>query len=508
MESWLQPLLAAAEMRAADSWAISDQGVPSLDLMETAGEALAEEALRRHTQGPARVVCGKGNNGGDGLVAARHLAERGVEVEVVLLWPADELSDDSRANLERLDAGLAREAGEGDLGLAGSGVVIDAIFGTGFEGVPRQPAAAAIEAMNACEAPVVAADIPSGVDASTGEAGGAAVQADATVTFHAAKVGHWVRPGKGLSGDVVVAAIGIPPGAPGEAQAGLIGAAVLSLPRRRGADSTKFTSGQVFVVGGSRGLTGAVVMSASAAIRAGAGYATVAVPADLEAIFEAKLTEVMSRGYAGGEGRLAASDCDAIAEACDGAGAVVLGPGLGRDDDSLELARALAAQVGSPLLLDADGLNAHAGRLADLSARSAPTVLTPHAGELGRLLERPSSEVARHRLACAREAAELAGAVVVLKGDDTIVALPDGHVAVNGIASPGLATAGSGDVLSGTIGALLARGVEPFAAAACGVHACTGAGRIAASRVGSAEAVIATDVVEALGEALAGGDAG
>ena len=354
---------------------------------------------RARTAGPAKVVCGKGNNGGDGLVAARRLAEAGLDVEIILLWPAAGLSPDSAANLERLPPELVSEVGDGAVELAGAGVMIDAIFGTGFDGAPRSPAAEAIEAMNRCDAPVIAADIASGVDASTGEAAGAAVYADATVTFHAPKVGHLVRPGKGYTGELIVADIGIPSGAPGEAAAGIITAGVLDLPPRRGAESTKFSSGQTVVVGGSRGLTGAVTMSAAAAVRAGAGYATVAVPADLEAIFEIKLTEVMSRGFAGAAGRLAAADADAILASCAGAGAVVLGPGLGRDDDSLELARTLAAGLDVPLVLDADGLNAHAGRLEDLSDRGAPTILTPHAGELGRLLERASAEIGEHRLA-------------------------------------------------------------------------------------------------------------
>jgi ADP-dependent NAD(P)H-hydrate dehydratase / NAD(P)H-hydrate epimerase len=278
---------------------------------------------------------------------------------------------------------------------------------------------------------------------------------------------------------------------------------VIGLAPRREPGSTKFTSGEVLVCGGSRGLTGAVCMAAEAAIRAGAGYATVAVPADLEPIFEVKLTEVMSRGFAGAEGRLTTADCDAILEAGHRAAAFVLGPGLGRDEDSLELARTLAPRVETPLLIDADGLNAHAGHLKDLASRGHPTVLTPHAGELGRLLERESSEIGEHRLASAREAAERAGAIVVLKGDDTIVASAEGEVAVSPGGSPMLATAGTGDVLSGTIGALLARGMEPLAAACAGVRAHRDAGRIAGERVGSADSVIATDVIAALAEALA-----
>src|SRR5215208_2789013 len=502
MDAWLEPVFDAAGMRAADSWAIEEQGVPSLDLMETAGEAVAEAARDASSGHRVRVVCGKGNNGGDGLVAARHLAATGFEVEVLLLWPGGELSPDAEANLKRFE-GEVREVAPDDLtaALTGSGAVIDAIFGTGFSGAPRAPADAAIEAMNASDAPVVAADIPSGVDASTGEAEGAAVDAAITVSFHAAKVGHWIMPGKAKAGELRVADIGIPPDAPSKPAGGVIRDDVLALAPMRLTNSTKFDSGEVLVVGGSRGLTGAVCMAASAAIRVGAGYATVAVPADLESIFEVKLTEVMSRGYGGAPGRLASSSANEVLAAGERAAAVVLGPGLGRDEDSLALARELARGIAAPLLIDADGLNAHAGRLDLIAERDAPTVLTPHAGELGRLLGRESSEIAAHRLAAAREATRQSGAIVVLKGDDTIVAHGD-RLAVSAGGAPGLATAGTGDVLSGTVGALLARGMEPFVATCAGVHAHQRAGRIAAERVGAAESVIATDVIAALPAAL------
>ncbi|MGH2926275.1 MAG: NAD(P)H-hydrate dehydratase [Solirubrobacterales bacterium] len=504
MEAWLRPLYDAAGMRAIDSWAIDDQGTPSLELMEAAGGAVAEAAREIAGNGIARAVCGKGNNGGDGLVAARHLADTGFEVEALLPWPADDLSPDAEANLTRF-RGRVVQVGADQVAdaLADSSVVVDAIFGTGFSGAPRGPAGVVIEAINSCGAPVVSADMPSGVDASTGEAEGVAVRADLTVGFHADKLGQWVRPGKALTGELRVVEIGIPAGSPSDPVAGLIGDGVIAEAPRRGPASNKFDSGEVVVVGGSRGLTGAVCMASEAAIRAGAGYATVAVPSDLEPIFEVKLTEVMSRGFAGAEGRLASGSASAILEATGRAAAVVLGPGLGRDEDSLELARVVAHDVRSPLLLDADGLNAHAERLDLLADRDAPTVLTPHAGELGRLLGTDSSHVDSHRLASARRAAELSGAIVVVKGDDTIVA-EGGRIAVSAGGAPALATAGTGDVLSGTIGALLARGIEPFAAACAAVHVHQRAGRIAAERVGAVESVVATDVIAALPAALAG----
>jgi hydroxyethylthiazole kinase-like uncharacterized protein yjeF len=501
MEDWLDPCLDADQMRATDAWAINDCGVPSLQLMETAGRAVAEAAAEGAGPGKVAVVCGKGNNGGDGLVAARALREMGFEVEGLLLAPGDQLSEDARANLERFDG--ARHVGAGELpaALQGAGVVVDAVFGTGFAGAPRDPAASAIEAINGTETHVVATDIASGVNASTGEVEGKAVRADVTVTFHAPKLGHWIAPGKEHTGELQVAPIGIPDGAPVEATAGLIGARVVELAPHRAAGSTKFTSGQVVVVGGSRGLTGAVCLSALGAIRTGAGYATVAVPADLESIFEIKLTEVMSVGCASREGGLRPAASEQILGATERAAAVVLGSGMGREQGTQRLARELAQRIEAPLVLDADGLNAHAGRIEQLSKRKAPLVLTPHEGEMGRLLDRDSSEIRARRLESAHEAAERSHAIVLLKGDDSIVT--DGErIAVNAVSSPQLATAGTGDVLTGVIAALIARGVEPFAATCAAVVAHSRAGRIAGERVGH-DSVIAGDVVEAIPDGLA-----
>lgn len=495
MEPWLTPLYDAEGMRAVDRWAIEEMGVPSLELMEAAGRAVAEAVGELAPAGPVRVVCGKGNNAGDGLVAARYLAEAGFETEALLLWPVEELSGDAAANLERFPA----EHISGDIAsrLAGSGAVVDAIFGTGPAGEPRQPALAAIEAIGACGAPVVACDIASGVDASSGEVAGVAIEAVLTVSFHAPKLGHRVAPGKWHTGALRVAPIGIPEGAPGEPAAGAIDASVLELAPRRGARSTKFSSGQVTIAGGSRGLTGAVQMSSRAAIRAGAGYATVAVPADLEPIFELGQPEVMSVGCPGGDGCLAPASAKLLLRSFERAAAGVLGPGLGRDPGSVELAREVFSSIKAPLVLDADGLNAFAGALGRIAARVAPTVLTPHAGELGRLLGRSAEEVSAHRLGAARKAARAGDAIVVLKGDDTIVT--DGErVAVNALSAPGLATAGTGDVLSGIVAALLARGLDPFAAACAAVIAHARAGRDAAVRIGAAESVIATDVIDSI----------
>jgi ADP-dependent NAD(P)H-hydrate dehydratase / NAD(P)H-hydrate epimerase len=249
------------------------------------------------------------------------------------------------------------------------------------------------------------------------------------------------------------------------------------------------------------GLTGAPAMAALAAARSGAGYVQVAVPAPVQPAMDMRLLEQMSRGLPDEDGAHTPEGVQVVEEMAERAGAVVLGPGLGRDEGALEFARGVARQVNAPLLVDADGLNAHAGRLELFRERGAPTVLTPHEGELGRLLERDSSDVAHHRLACAREAAERSGAVVLLKGDDTILALPTGEVAVNPGGTPALATAGTGDVLSGLIGALLAKGLEAFEAACLGALAHVLAARAAADRLG-ADHVMAGDVIEALPSGL------
>jgi ADP-dependent NAD(P)H-hydrate dehydratase / NAD(P)H-hydrate epimerase len=501
MEDWLEPCLDADEMRATDRWAIEDRGVPSLELMETAGRAVAEAAAEVAASNRAAIVCGKGNNGGDGLVAARVLREMGFEVDALLLAPGEQLSDDSKANLDRFDGARQVEPSELGAAFAGTGVVVDAVFGTGFAGTPRDPAASAIDAMNEADAPVVATDVASGVNASTGEIEGKAVAADVTVTFHAPKLGHWIAPGKEHTGELHVAPIGIPDGAPTDPTSGLISHRVLDLPPGRASGSTKFTSGQVVIVGGSRGLTGAVCLAAMGSLRAGAGYATVAVPADLERIFETKLTEVMSVGVASRDGRLRPAASEQILGATERAACVVLGSGMGREQGTQRLIRELVARIEAPLVIDADGLNAFAGRIEALAERRQPFVLTPHAGEMGRLLDRDSKAIEAKRAESAREAAERSGGIVLLKGDDSLIS--DGRtLAVNGVSSPQLATAGTGDVLSGVIAALIARGVEPFPATCAAVLAHSRAGRVAGERVGH-DSVIAGDVVDSIPAGLA-----
>jgi NAD(P)H-hydrate epimerase len=519
LPDWLTPLPDAERMRAIDRWAIEDRGMPSLDLMERAGAGVTRAVERLVPDGPVVVACGTGNNGGDGLVVARLLRDAGRTVTVVCAGELAKLSGDARANLERLPGTAPIDLAGGSDALAGASVIVDALLGTGFAGEPRGAVGEAIAAIASCAAPVLSVDMPSGVDASTGVVAGAAVHATATVTFHMAKPGLWIHPGKAHAGAVEVLDIGIPhrseiPGisarpAPHDHGIGLIEPAVLRLLPRRTALSTKFSSGHVLVAGGSRGLTGAPRMTALGAMRAGAGYVTACIPASLQAIVASGgPPELMTRGLPDDGGALTPAGVEVVLEAARRGGALALGPGLGRGDHAVAFARALARRAEVPLVLDADGLNAHAGdsggahggqgHLDDLSGRAAATVLTPHPGELARLLDTDAEHIARERLTHARQAAARAGAVVVLKGDDTLVADPSGTVAVSPGDSPALASAGSGDVLTGIVAALLSQGLEPFAAAAAGVLLHVHAGRLAARAQGAAEGVIATDVVASL----------
>jgi NAD(P)H-hydrate epimerase len=324
------------------------------------------------------------------------------------------------------------------------------------------------------------------------------VGAAATVSFHRAKPGLWIHPGKAHAGALTVVDIGIPRDAPGEPRVGLIGARVLREVPHREAASTKFSSGNVFIIGGSRGLTGAPSMAALAAMRAGAGYVTVGAARSLELSFTVRLLEAMMVGLPEREGSLTPEAVGPALSAIGRSDAVVLGPGLGRSPQAQAFARELVLRVDVPLVIDADGLNALAGHVEELLPRRRwPTVLTPHAGELGRLLELDSEEIGRSRLTHARDASMRWKAFLVLKGDDTLIAAPTGRVAVSRGSAPGLATAGTGDVLSGVTGAMLAKGLAPAPAACAAVYAHVRAGQLAAAPHGP-DGVIASDVIRAL----------
>ena len=449
----LEPLLTADETRAAEE---AHQG--SLDeLMERAGTAVAELVLRE-LPGSVTVVCGRGMNGGDGRVCARVLREAGREVRVV--------------------------EGVGDLG--SPDVVVDALLGIGLRDAPREDAARMIELINAAGRPVVAVDVPSGVNASTGEVAGAAVRATSTVTFGAAKVGLAVAPGRFHAGSVHIAPIGLRPR--GHEHALVPASALLEVPRKTAA-STKYSAGSVLVVGGSRGLTGAPMLASLAAFRADAGYVALAAPESTLPVLETALLEVVKRSLPeDGAGRLLARSADAVLEAAEKADAVAIGPGLGRSDGTVELVRVLLERLDVPVVLDADAL----WRLEPF-ARAAPTVLTPHSGELARLLGIDAQEVDAHRLEAARRAASRYGAVVLLKGADTIVVSPREGALVATYGTPALATAGSGDVLTGIVAAFLANGLEPRLAAG-----------VAAELLDPQPGAVASDLLPGLQRALAG----
>ena len=448
----IDPLYTADEMRAAEALYPGYPGTAP-ELMEVAAAAVADQLVRRHPDARrVTAVCGGGSNGGDGRIAGELLAQSGLDVTIV-------------------DA-----AEGGDLGTPD--VIVDALFGTGFSGEPRAEAARLIEAMNADGAPILAVDIPSGVDASTGVVAGAAVQAELTVTFHGQKVGLAVAPGRFHAGEVVVADIGLEPV---ETEHRLVTRDVLGLVPRRAARDNKYTAGSVLVVGGSPGLTGAVCLAAEAAFRADAGYVTVAVPPASLPVVEVRLLEAVKRPL------------DEVDDAAARAGALALGPGLGREPEAQALVRRLLAGLELPAVVDADALFG-----LEPFQRDAPTVLTPHAGELGRLLGEESAWVSAHRLEAVRRAAELFGCVVLLKGADTLVAAPGEGVLVCGFGPSSLATAGTGDVLTGVVAAFLAKGLEPrLAAAAAAV-----AHGLAAAAVPEQAGLIAGDVIRELPRVL------
>jgi ADP-dependent NAD(P)H-hydrate dehydratase / NAD(P)H-hydrate epimerase len=443
------PLYTAAEMRAAEE---RHPGYPETapELMERAGAAVARELVAAYPEARRiAVVCGGGSNGRDGRVAARLLREQRLQVEE---------TDD----------------------VEGADIVLDALFGTGFHGEPRPEAADRIERINAVGAPVVSVDVPSGVDASTGEIAGAAVRASLTVTFGGPKLGLHVAPGTFHAGRVVVADIGLEEVS---TEHRLLSREVLGLVPLRGPQDTKYSAGSVLVVGGAPGLTGAACLAAEAAFRADAGYVAVAVPEPSLPVVETRLLEAVKTTWA------------RLDDALPKARAVALGPGLGRTDEARALVTRLLREVEVPVVVDADALFE-----LEPGEWRPPVVLTPHAGELGRLLGVESDWVDAHRLEAVTTAAERFGCVCLLKGADTLVAAPGEGVLVLPLAPHGLATAGTGDVLTGVVAAFLAKGLAPrlAAAAAATAHA------VAAARAPHRAGLVASDVVAALPLALGG----
>jgi len=468
------PLVSARTMRALDQHTIETLGVPADLLMESAGRAVADVVLSALEPGDSVLcVCGGGNNGGDGLVVARHLHLLGVPVRVSLLSDPGRLRGDPGRNLERARAVGVPLAGA-DFELPEAGVVVDALFGTGLSrDVEGAPAEAIRRIARAREArpglAVVAVDLPSGLDADTGGVWGVAVDADATVTIGLPKLGLALEPGRTLAGDVVVARVGIADEAPGvaiDAEVWTRAAAAGHLPERP-AHAHKGSFGHVLLVAASEGKTGAAALAASGAGRTGAGLVTVACPAGVNDVLEVKLTEAMTAPVAEGRGRTLAAGAEAaIAALAAERDAVGLGPGVGREDETVSLVRALAKRIERPLALDADGLFAFAGEPGLLRDRPAATVLTPHPGEAARLLGVSAGDVNADRVGAARRLAEASGCVVLLKGAASVIASPQARTVVNPTGGPALASGGTGDVLLGMVTALLAQGLPPLEAAA------------------------------------------
>jgi len=476
------PVVTADEMRQMDRVTI-EKFVAGIDLMENAGRGVKDAIAARHKPSKGAnvvIVCGKGNNGGDGFVVARLLKQDGYGVKVFLLGKGKDLKGDALTNynkLKRMKVPVreiaARNLGELEKALAGARVVVDAVFGTGFEGEPRGVMAGAIAAINEVEAPIVAVDIASGVNATTGEATNA-VAADLTVTMALPKRGHVLHPGRGLTGELTVVDIGIPvdviaandPGVYFMQPEDITGALPVRPP-----DAHKWSCGAVAAVCGSTGLTGAAALTCISALRAGAGLVTLAVPRSLNTIMEVKLTEVMTLPVAetpGGSFSLkAAAGIKKLVEKAD---AVAIGPGLSLNTETQQLVRRLVPKLGKPTVLDADGINAFAGKHKKIKGLDFPLVITPHAGELSRLTGIDKSAIVMERIDAARYVATELELVLVLKGAPTVVAEPQGAVYVIPTGNEGLATAGSGDVLTGVIAGFLAQGTDAIPAACCGAY--------------------------------------
>lgn len=483
------------EIREIDKRAIEEYKIPSIVLMENAGIAVVREIIDCFGTVENKkfcVFCGKGNNGGDGFVIARHLYNQGAKVKVFLLAGSANLTEDAEINksiLGKMGVDLIEVVGERDwdkvhLAITFSDGLVDAMLGTAFKGQLSGAMAQVAETMNRSGKMVFAVDIPSGLDGDTGQVSGIAVRATCTVSFARGKQGLFLYPGASYVGRLVIADIGIPAvllNSKSIQQNLLYAQAIQAMLPVRNLDAHKGSAGSVGVIAGSKGFTGAAALAAVAALKAGAGIVTLGVPESLHDIMEVKLTEVITRalpeepaGYLSLEGLEAAK---AMAEKVD---AIALGPGLGRQPGTMDLVREMVVQVEKPMVLDADALYALIGNTQLLNKAKALPILTPHPGEMGRLVGLTSSEVNEDRVYIARQAAFEWQCILVLKGAPTIVAFPDGEVYINTTGNPGMASAGTGDVLTGTIAGLIAQGMSSHEAALAGVYLHGLAGDVAA----------------------------
>ena len=496
----MKPLVTAAEMRAMDTETIDGLGVPAALLMEHAGRAVADVVGARARAGArVAVVCGTGGNGGDGFVCARWLRERGLDARVYLAKgrpPDGSPAALHLAILERMGGPVVD-----GVDLDGAAIIVDAVLGTGLAKPVAGPIAEVIARMNASPALVIAVDVPSGMNSDTGATLGVAVDADVTVTLGFVKLGLASHPGVERVGEVVVADIGIPArlAAWQGVRAFLLDASdAAAVMPRRALGGHKGSFGHVVIAAGSAGKVGAALLATTGALRAGAGLVTLATPPAAAAAVLGRIPEAMHAVF---DPEADGADA-ALAEIMAGKRALVWGPGMPTADAAGKTLRRLAVSLELPIVLDADALN-HLGReVASLAAARGPRILTPHPGEAARLLGSDTRSVQADRVAAARTLARSSGAVVVLKGARSVVAAPDGTVSLNPTGNPGMGTGGTGDVLSGVLGALLAQGMEPLEAARLGVYV----HGLAGDRVAAAHGdmgLVAGDLAAALPDAFA-----
>jgi NAD(P)H-hydrate epimerase len=510
-------VLSTAQMREADRATIHDLGIPSIVLMENAGRQVAA-AVESHfgRRSPLRiaVLSGRGSNGGDGSVAARALHQNGHSLSLYLIGTAAQVTGDARLNLDvlgRLQVPIYEVATAGDWELhapelARHDVIIDALCGTGVSGPLTGLFASVVDDVNASGVPVVAIDLPSGLSADTSEVPGPAIEAAVTVTLGAPKLPLLLPPAETLAGDIVVADIGIPHEAiesvPGDHTVFLTRDALRPSVNPRPSDSHKGDYGRVLIVAGSVGKTGAAVLAAQGALRSGAGLVTIACPERCLPVIASQGLEFMTMPLPERPGGgLDPSAADLVLEA--DADVLVIGPGLGRDRSTQEVIRAVVERSGAPMVIDADALFAFSGDGAPALTGSDERVriITPHAAEMARLIGADADDVQAHRVEVARRTAIERHLHVVLKGHRTLVASPDGHLAINPTGTPGMATGGTGDVLAGVLGSWLAQTMDADQAACLAVFLHGAAGELAARDVGEA-AMLAGDLVAHLGDAL------
>ncbi len=509
-------LVKADEMKAIDRRASQEYMIPSLLLMENAGLRVAEtvtKLLGDDSGGRVLILAGQGNNGGDGLVAGRHLINRGFEVDIFLLGDPARLTPDSKVNydiLQRMGAAVQPLTDEQHRGawltaLLQADLAVDAIYGIGFRGRLGDLESAVADTLNRSRVPVVAVDISSGVEADTGKVHGSAIQADYTVTLALPKLGQILAPGCEYAGQWSVADISIPRRLledPAFKMNLIDETGVKKWLTPRPAESHKGTYGHVMVVGGSAGMAGAVILASCAALRCGAGLVTAALPQSLVPIVDASVLEVMSRALPEtSQGSIAAEALPAIDNLLGTCSVCAVGPGLSRYHEANSIIRFILEHSGVPVLIDADGINALAGDPAILKDRQVPVVITPHPREFSRLTGLTTEEIQHNRIELASRYAAAWGVTIVLKGNNTVVACPRGDTFINNSGNPGMATAGSGDVLSGIIAGLIAQGLKTQDAAIAGVYIHGRAGDRAADELGQ-RGMVAGDLIDFLPQTL------